>query len=78
MTSPEFGICVTKGRPEHFFGQHALPLPVIAQAADEFAPAYPVAIALIEIGMRHGYYQNANGSEDAITMACELMGKSNG
>lgn len=25
-----------------------------------------------EIGVRHGYYQNANGSEDAITMACDL------
>jgi ribosomal-protein-alanine N-acetyltransferase len=24
------------------------------------------------IGVRRGYYQNANGSEDAITMACEL------
>jgi [ribosomal protein S18]-alanine N-acetyltransferase len=25
-----------------------------------------------EIGVRRGYYQNANGCEDAITMACEL------
>jgi [ribosomal protein S18]-alanine N-acetyltransferase len=25
-----------------------------------------------EIGVRRGYYQNASGSEDAITMACEL------
>jgi ribosomal-protein-alanine N-acetyltransferase len=24
------------------------------------------------IGVRRGYYQNANGSEDAITMACDL------
>jgi ribosomal-protein-alanine N-acetyltransferase len=24
------------------------------------------------IGMRRGYYQNANGSEDAVVMACEL------
>ena len=31
-----------------------------------------------EIGLRRGYYRNANGSEDAITMACELMGESNG
>ncbi|MDD5384760.1 MAG: ribosomal protein S18-alanine N-acetyltransferase [Gallionella sp.] len=31
-----------------------------------------------EIGVRRGYYQGANGSEDAITMACELMGESNG
>lgn len=25
-----------------------------------------------EIGVRRGYYQNANGREDAVTMACEL------
>src|SRR5574340_157703 len=25
-----------------------------------------------EIGVRRGYYQNANGSEDAVTMGCEL------
>lgn len=31
-----------------------------------------------EIGVRRGYYQSANGSEDAITMACDLMGESNG
>jgi len=31
-----------------------------------------------EIGLRRGYYQSANGSEDAITMACDLMGESNG
>ncbi|MDP1997647.1 MAG: ribosomal protein S18-alanine N-acetyltransferase [Gallionella sp.] len=31
-----------------------------------------------EAGARRGYYQGANGSEDAIVMACELMGVSNG
>jgi len=31
-----------------------------------------------KIGMRRGYYQNANGSEDAITMACDLTGDANG
>jgi ribosomal-protein-alanine acetyltransferase len=31
-----------------------------------------------EIGMRRGYYQSANGSDDAITMACELAGEANG
>ncbi len=29
------------------------------------------------VGVRRGYYQNANGSEDAITMACELTGEIN-
>lgn len=31
-----------------------------------------------EAGLRRGYYQGANGSEDAIVMACELMGEFNG
>lgn len=31
-----------------------------------------------EVGVRRGYYQNANGSEDALVMACELMGEANG
>jgi [ribosomal protein S18]-alanine N-acetyltransferase len=31
-----------------------------------------------EIGVRRGYYQNANGSEDAITMACDLTGEIDG
>lgn len=26
----------------------------------------------VEIGVRRGYYQNANGSEDALAMACDL------
>ena len=26
-----------------------------------------------EIGVRHGYYRSADGSEDALVMACELM-----
>lgn len=30
------------------------------------------------IGVRRDYYQNASGSEDAITMACELTGEING
>jgi [ribosomal protein S18]-alanine N-acetyltransferase len=31
-----------------------------------------------EIGVRRDYYQNTNGSEDAITMACDLVGELNG
>jgi len=31
-----------------------------------------------EIGIRRDYYQNTNGSEDALVMACELTGESNG
>lgn len=45
----------------------------------EVRPSNTAAIALYrsagfgEIGVRLGYYQNANGSEDALVMACELM-----
>jgi len=44
----------------------------------EVRPSNVAAIALYrsvgfkEVGIRHGYYQNANGSEDALVMACEL------
>lgn len=50
----------------------------------EVRPSNVAAIALYrsagfsKIGVRRGYYQNANGSEDALVMACELMGESNG
>jgi len=45
----------------------------------EVRPSNLAAIALYrsagfsQIGMRCSYYQNANGSEDALVMACELM-----
>lgn len=44
----------------------------------EVRPSNSAAIALYRsagfagMGVRHGYYQNTRGSEDAITMACEL------
>lgn len=31
-----------------------------------------------EVGVRRGYYRNAEGSEDAIVMTCELTGEANG
>ena len=31
-----------------------------------------------QVGLRRGYYQNADGSEDALVMACELTGEANG
>jgi len=30
------------------------------------------------IGVRHDYYQNANGSEDALVMVCDTKGEANG
>lgn len=50
----------------------------------EVRPSNIAAIALYrsagfsETGMRRGYYQDANGSEDALVMACELTGESDG
>jgi ribosomal-protein-alanine N-acetyltransferase len=36
------------------------------------------SVGFSEIGVRRGYYQNPNGSEDASTMACDLVGDLNG
>jgi len=50
----------------------------------EVRPSNEAAIALYrsagfrEIGMRRGYYRNVNGKEDAMTMACELTGGTDG
>ena len=50
----------------------------------EVRPSNTAAIALYrsagfaEIGVRRGYYQNANGREDALMMACDLVGEVNG
>jgi ribosomal-protein-alanine N-acetyltransferase len=46
----------------------------------EVRPSNSAAIALyraagfLEIGVRQNYYQNAEGAEDAIVMACDLIG----
>jgi len=50
----------------------------------EVRPSNVAAIALYRcagfsaVGVRRGYYQNANGSEDALVMACDLKGEANG
>jgi len=36
------------------------------------------SVGFCKIGTRSNYYQNNSGSEDALVMACELMGKING
>jgi len=35
-------------------------------------------VGFTEIGVRRDYYQNANGSEDALVMACDLKDEANG
>lgn len=50
----------------------------------EVRPSNVAAIALYRsagfsnIGVRRDYYRNADGSEDALVMACELTGEPNG
>ena len=50
----------------------------------EVRPSNEAAIALYrsagfaEVGVRRGYYQDASGSEDALVMACHLIGDGNG
>lgn len=50
----------------------------------EVRPSNTAAIALYrsagfaEVGVRRGYYQNSNGSEDALVMACELSDGTSG
>lgn len=36
------------------------------------------SLGFVDIGMRRGYYQNAQGREDALLMACELTGEDRG
>jgi ribosomal-protein-alanine N-acetyltransferase len=36
------------------------------------------SLGFVEIGMRRGYYQSAQGREDALLMACELTGENHG
>jgi len=42
------------------------------RAANAAALALYRSAGFAAIGVRRGYYQNASGSEDAITMACDL------
>ena len=36
------------------------------------------SVGFVEIGVRRGYYRNAQGREDALMMACELIGENRG
>lgn len=48
------------------------------RASNAAALALYRSAGFAEIGLRRGYYRNAGGYEDAITMACELTGEANG
>lgn len=42
------------------------------RASNEAAIALYRSVGFIKVGMRKDYYQNADGCEDALTMACDL------
>ena len=48
------------------------------RASNAAALALYRSAGFVEIGVRRGYYQNASGGEDAITMACDLTGEIDG
>jgi [ribosomal protein S18]-alanine N-acetyltransferase len=48
------------------------------RASNAAALALYRSTGFVGVGVRRGYYQNANGSEDAITMACDLTGEIDG
>ncbi|MBI5429246.1 MAG: ribosomal protein S18-alanine N-acetyltransferase [Nitrosomonadales bacterium] len=45
------------------------------RASNAAALALYDSAGFVRIGVRRGYYRNANGGEDAITMVCELTGE---
>lgn len=59
-------------------GKNLLRVFLEVRASNVAALALYRSAGFINIGVRRGYYQNVGGSEDAITMACELIGEVNG
>jgi ribosomal-protein-alanine acetyltransferase len=47
-------------------------------ASNTAALALYRSVGFVEFGLRKGYYRNAVGGEDAITMACRLTGEIDG
>ncbi len=48
------------------------------RASNAAALALYRSAGFVEIGLRKGYYRDAGGGEDAITMACRLTGEIDG
>jgi ribosomal-protein-alanine N-acetyltransferase len=48
------------------------------RASNAAALALYHSAGFVEIGLRKGYYRNAGGDDDAITMACRLTGEVDG
>jgi ribosomal-protein-alanine N-acetyltransferase len=48
------------------------------RASNAAALALYRSAGFVDIGLRRGYYRNAGGGEDAITMACDLTGRIDG
>jgi len=53
---------------------------VLLEVRDSNAAAFALyrSAGFAEVGRRRGYYRDANGSEDAVVMACELSDGTNG
>jgi ribosomal-protein-alanine N-acetyltransferase len=52
---------------------------VLLEVRDSNAAAFALyrSAGFAEVGRRRGYYRDANGSEDAVVMACELSDGTN-
>ena len=48
------------------------------RASNAAAQALYRSAGFADIGLRRDYYRNAGGNEDAITMACDLTGRTDG
>lgn len=59
-------------------GQNMIRVYLEVRASNTAALALYLSAGFVEIGLRKGYYRNADGGEDAITMACRLTGEVDG
>lgn len=56
-------------------GKNMIRVYLEVRASNTAALALYRSAGFVEIGLRKGYYRNAGGGDDAITMACRLTGE---
>ena len=59
-------------------GKNMIRVYLEVRASNTAALALYRSAGFVEIGLRKGYYRNAGGGDDAITMACRLTGEIDG
>jgi ribosomal-protein-alanine N-acetyltransferase len=59
-------------------GKNIIRVYLEVRASNTAALALYRSAGFVEIGLRKGYYRNAGGGDDAITMACRLTGEIDG